>query len=82
MKKLNPFKPFIVLVVVLLYAMLLVGSVVVLSVLTTIPEMPIPNGMAAIAVANVWFGFVICVVAAHRINHLNNKAEDSFDDLL
>lgn len=74
MKKLNPFKPFIVLAVVLLYVMLFLVSCVMVGALMVIPEMPTHKAVFAVGFSFVWFGLVAAVIACHLIVSHNKKA--------
>lgn len=78
MKKLNPFKPFIVLGLTIMYAVILLISCGLVVALTAIPEMPPIKYSALIGISVVWFGLVIAIIECHQIIRKNRKAVEDY----
>lgn len=75
MKKLNPFKPFIVLLLTIMYVGIFLISCVLAGVAMVIPEMPTDKAIIVIVSCFVWIGFIVAVIWCHVIVAHNRQID-------
>lgn len=67
MKKLNPFKPFIVLGLTIMYAAIFLITSVFVGALMVIPELPTNKAILLGGCAFIWFGLAAAIITCHVI---------------
>lgn len=67
MKKLNPFKPFIVLGLTIMYAAIFLITCAFVGAATMLSELPTNKAILLSGCAFIWFGLAAAIIACHAI---------------